>query len=61
MDVESLYTNMKLDLILETVKEAFLENPNPSVQMKPSSNYYHSPYIITISNLTPNSIYNFAA
>jgi len=29
MDVESLYTNMKLDLILEAVREAFIENPNP--------------------------------
>jgi len=29
MDIESLYTNMKLDLIMETVREAFQENPNP--------------------------------
>jgi len=29
MDVESLYTNMTLDLIMETVREAFKENPNP--------------------------------
>ena len=29
MDVESLYANMKLDLIMETVIEAFQENPNP--------------------------------
>ena len=28
-DVESLYTNMKLDLILKCIYEAFLENPDP--------------------------------
>lgn len=29
-DVESLYTNMQLDLIIESIREIFLEHPDPS-------------------------------
>jgi len=28
-DVESLYTNMRIDIILQSIEEIFQENPDP--------------------------------